>query len=129
MGKYDSCIQKSLFLRSHYYLLLWSIHRIFARDCYFVECPLFRKCYKIQFWTKFVRDMFLDCYQTNHTDIPVKAQLLMFVKYLDTEIGVLKTGFLGVENLLEGEEAKGANADVIFNCLVNQIPKCSLGAG
>ena len=30
MGKYDSyIIQKILFLRLHYYLLLWSIHRIF----------------------------------------------------------------------------------------------------
>ena len=52
----------------------------------------------------------------------------MFVKYLDTEIGILKTDFLGDENLLEGEGAKGANADVIFNCLVNQIQKCSLDA-
>ena len=62
------------------------------------------------------------------TDISVKAQLLMFVKYLDTESGVAKTDFLGVENLLEGKGAEGANADVIFNCLVNQMQKCSLDA-
>ena len=31
------------------------------------------------------------------TDISVKAQLLMFVKYLDTESGVAKTDFVGVE--------------------------------
>ena len=66
------------------------------------------------------------------TDISVKAQLLMFVKYLDTETetvhGVAKTDFLGVENLLEGEGAEGANADVIFNCLVNQMQKCGLDA-
>ena len=31
----------------------------------------------------------------------------------------------GVENLLEGE---GANADVIYNCLVNQMQKCGLDA-
>ena len=46
------------------------------------------------------------------TDISPKAQLLMFVKYLDTESGFTETNFLGVEKLLEG---KGANSDVIFN--------------
>ena len=53
------------------------------------------------------------------TDISVKAQLLMFVKYLDTESGVAKMDLLGVANLPEGKGAEGANADVIFNCLVN----------
>ena len=46
------------------------------------------------------------------TDISPKVQLVMFVKYLDTESGFTETNFLGVEKLLEG---KGANADVIFN--------------
>ena len=37
------------------------------------------------------------------TDISPKAQLLMFVKYLDIESGFTKTNFLGVEKLLEGK--------------------------
>ena len=52
----------------------------------------------------------------------------MFVKYLDTESGVVKTDFPGVESFLEGEGAEGANANVIFNCLINQMQKCSLDA-
>lgn len=56
------------------------------------------------------------------TDIAVKEQLIMFVKYWDSKSKGTETKFLGVQNLLESSDS--TDAATITKNVLDELTEC-----